>query len=234
MATFVLVHGGFHGGWCWKRVRERLQKAGHDVFTPTLTGLGERSHLASKDIDLDTHVTDVMNVFLYEDLNDVILVGHSAGMSVITNVADRIPERLRHLAYFDGWVPEHGKCHLDYAPGWSEFASQPDGMIPVPSDFAGGLCGITDPQDQQWVQSRLTPHPYKVLEGKLSFQNPATLKVPRTYIDCTYGSVWGKQKLIDAGWNYVELPTGHDAMITEPEKLTALLIQIAESQVGDV
>ena len=227
MATFVLVHGGWHGGWCWRDVKDNLRKDGHQVFTPTLTGLGERSHLASKDIDLDTHVTDVVNVFLYEDLTEVVLVGHSIGGFIITNVADRIPKQLRHLVYLDTWVPEHGKCHLDYVPELKGFASRPDGLVPVPPGCAKA-CGVVDPQRQQWVQSKLTPHPYKTAEGKLSFQNPTMLKLPRTYIDCT--SRRAEQSTLDKSWDFISLPTGHDAMITVPNELTLVLEEIAETK----
>src|SRR5918997_4262365 len=103
MATYVLVHGGWHGGWCWKKVTPLLQAAEHEVYTPTLTGLGERSHLLSDAVDQETHITDVVNVLEYEDLQEVILVGHSYAGMVITGVADRLPERIGHLVYFDAF-----------------------------------------------------------------------------------------------------------------------------------
>src|SRR5438128_128006 len=104
MATFVLVHGAWHGGWCWKRVTPLLRAAGHEVYATTLTGLGERVHLASPNVGLALHVQDVVGVLEYEDLRDVILVGHSYGGIVISGVADRVPERLRHLVYLDALV----------------------------------------------------------------------------------------------------------------------------------
>src|SRR5713101_2147973 len=107
--TFVLVHGAWHGGWCWRRVSDRLRKAGHQVFTPTLTGLGERSHLARPDIGIDTHIEDVAKVFELEDLNDVILVGHSYGGMIITGAAEKVVDRLRHLVYLDAMVPQDGQ-----------------------------------------------------------------------------------------------------------------------------
>ena len=113
MATFVLVHGAWAGGWYWKRVRPLLTAAGHDVFTPTLTGLGERAHLATPDIGLETHIRDVLGVLTYEDLSDVVLVGHSCGGIVITGVAERAPGRLAHLVYLDAYVPADGQSFLD-------------------------------------------------------------------------------------------------------------------------
>src|SRR5512136_3051948 len=114
MSTFVLVHGAWHGGWCYKRVAERLRAKGHVVYTPTNTGLGERSHLYHRDINLDTHITDILNVIKWEELDDFVLVGHSYGGMIITGVADRIPEKVRRLVYLDAFVPEDGKCQMDY------------------------------------------------------------------------------------------------------------------------
>src|SRR6516165_6161272 len=115
MATYVLVHGGGHGGWCYQRVARRLRTNGHDVYTPTLTGLGERSHLLSPDIDLDTHITDVVNVLHFEDLRDVILVGHSYGGLVVLGVADRAAPRIGKLVYLDAGIPQGGKSLAEYA-----------------------------------------------------------------------------------------------------------------------
>jgi len=113
VATFVLVHGGFHGGWCWRRVAPPLRAAGHAVYTPTLTGLGERAHLATPAIGLDTHIRDVLGVLEYEELRDVVLVGHSMAGMVVTGVAERAADRLAHLVYLDACVPRDGECHLD-------------------------------------------------------------------------------------------------------------------------
>ncbi|MBV9253581.1 MAG: alpha/beta fold hydrolase, partial [Actinobacteria bacterium] len=116
MATFVLVHGAWHGGWCWRKLTPLLRAAGHEVFTPTLTGLGERSHLGHPDVGLATHVGDVAQVLWYEDLSNVVLVGHSYGGLVIGGVADQAPGRLKHLVYLDAFVPEHGRSMLDLGP----------------------------------------------------------------------------------------------------------------------
>src|SRR6202040_1266512 len=116
-ATFVLVHGAWHGSWCWKRVRKALQARGHDVFTPTLTGVGERSHLLSPDVNLDTHITDVVNLIRWEELSDVVLCGHSYGGCVVTGVADRLPDRIGAMVYLDAFTPEDGESLLDILPG---------------------------------------------------------------------------------------------------------------------
>ena len=116
MATFVLVHGAWHGGWCWKKVTPLLRAAGHEVYTPTLTGLGERAHLLTREVDLDTHIRDIINVLEYEELRDVILVGHSYAGMVIAGVADRVPARLAHLVYLDAFVPRDGQASLSLSP----------------------------------------------------------------------------------------------------------------------
>ena len=113
MATYLLVHGGWHGGWCWRRVASILREASHEVFTPTLTGLGERAHLLSPEIDLDTHIRDIMGVLKYEDLHDLILVGHSYAGMIITAIAEQAPERLAHLVYLDACIPKNGESLID-------------------------------------------------------------------------------------------------------------------------
>jgi pimeloyl-ACP methyl ester carboxylesterase len=116
MTGYVLIHGAWHGSWCWARVRRLLMTEGYEVFTPTLTGLGERSHLLNRDVGLDTHVADVANLMIWENLRDIVLVGHSYGGVVVRHVADRMPDRIRSLIYLDAFVPENGKILFDYLP----------------------------------------------------------------------------------------------------------------------
>jgi pimeloyl-ACP methyl ester carboxylesterase len=120
MTHYLLVHGAWHGGWCWGRVRQRLTAQGHQVFTPTLTGLADRSHLLSREVGLETHVQDVANLITWEILSDVVLVGHSYAGTVVRHVADRMPDRIRSLVYLDAFVPENGKSVSDYAPDGGE------------------------------------------------------------------------------------------------------------------
>src|SRR5271157_4298241 len=116
MAAFVLVHGAWHGSWCWKRVRRLLQAKGHDVFTPTLTGVADRSHLMSREVNLETHILDVVNLIRWEELSDIVLCGHSYGGAVVTGAADRVPDRIRSLVYLDAFVPENGENVVQHAP----------------------------------------------------------------------------------------------------------------------
>ena len=154
MATFVLVHGMWHGGWCWQKVTPLLRAAGHDVYTPTLTGLGERRHLRSAEIDLNTHVQDVVNVFEYEDLRDVILVGHSFGGTLASVIAEKIPDRIAHLVNLDGPLPEAGKALKDLIGDFWDFFQKnaidpaaPEWIKPIP-DWTFGVSSA----DLEWLR----------------------------------------------------------------------------------
>lgn len=232
MATFVLVHGGIQGGWAWKRVIPLLRAAEHEVYALTLTGCGERVHLASPEVGLETHILDVVNAVKYEDLYDVILVGHSYGGQVITAVADRIPDRLAHLVYLDACVPRPGQSCLDqwpddraamdehvqkYGDGWR--------FMPMdPQEF-----GVTEEADVRWLTEKDTPHPYKTFQDPIYF-NPATVEaIPRTYIQCIGDQPPpGEPPSWLAGMRYYTLATGHAANVTAPRELAALLIEVAK------
>lgn len=162
MAAFVLVHGSFHGGWCWQKVARFLRQSGHEVYTPTLTGLGERSHLATPQSGLELHIQDIINVIEYEDLYDAVLVGHSYAGLVNTSVAEHIPQRLARLIYLDAIIPHDGQSAFNVIPGmeeqWAQMAtSQSNGWLVPP--MSPRAMGITNPADAAWVESRLTPMP---------------------------------------------------------------------------
>jgi len=168
MTDYVLVHGAWFGSWCWARVRRLLTAAGHRVFTPTLTGVGERSHLLSRDVGLDTHVADVANLMKWEDLRDIVLVGHSYGGAVVRHVADRMPDRIRSLVYLDAFVPENGKSLFDYIPdsgkGMRELAvAKGDGwkIPPMPAVNIG-----VNAADAAWVDCQGTMHPLSSCEAQ--------------------------------------------------------------------
>jgi pimeloyl-ACP methyl ester carboxylesterase len=212
-----------------------LRAAGHDVYTPTLTGLGASSHLLYElnRISLDTHVKDVTNVLFYEDISDVVLVGHSYGGMVITGVAAKEPQRLTHLVYLDACLPLEGENEIALWP--------PDQKERYSTDVASGIrfrppiqssmLGITDPKMSAWVQERLTPHPYSTYEDPPASGTPQSASIPRTYIHCTLGplSLWMEPFAARArklGWNVHTMAVVHDVMITQPNKLAEILLQI--------
>lgn len=233
--TFVLVHGGFHGGWCWSRVAALLRARGHAVFTPTQTGCGERSHLLARSITLDTFVDDIANVLTFEDLRDVVLVGHSFGGNSISGVADRMPERLRRLVYLDALILE---------PGQSVFGLLPKDVVEArlkAAEASGGLgiaplpasaFGIVDAEQASFVQARLTPHPLGTYVSPLRLAHPVANGVPAVYVRCVapaFASVQSSHDWARAhGMRTVEIATGHDAMITAPELLADVLDEAGE------
>lgn len=237
--TFVLQHGAWHGGWCWVRVADRLRAQGHRVFTPTSTGLGERKHLISKDITVEVLVADLVNMIEAEELNDVVLVGHSFGGIAISGAADRVAGRLRQLVYLDAVILQPGQSALSSVP--PEVAIQRREAIRA----AGGVSlavpptsffGITDGPDVEWLQRRLTPHPAATYDSPLNIRNPVGNGLPTTYIGCTLNPLasiepmrqWARKRAADRdGWTYEELPTVHNAMMTKPDLLTRTLLRIA-------
>jgi pimeloyl-ACP methyl ester carboxylesterase len=236
--TFVLVHGGFHGGWCWHQVASRLRAHGHRVFTPTQTGCGERSHLMSASITLDTFVDDIANVLLWEDLSQVVLVGHSFGGNAISGVADRMPERLRQLIYLDAAMLENGQSMFSLLEpqvvAARLAAAQASGGMSI-SPPPAALFGIQDQALARAVQSRLTPQPLGTYTSPLRLAHPVTNGVAAVYVQCTAPLFAGVQTARDwvraNGMQSVELATGHDAMLTAPDLLSDLLEQLSRQDV---
>jgi pimeloyl-ACP methyl ester carboxylesterase len=235
MATFVLVHGGGHGGWCWRPITPRLRAAGHEVYTPTLTGLGERSHLAGPDVDLDTHVADVVQVLEYEDLTDVVLAGHSYGGTVITGVADRAPGRIARLVFMDAIIPKDGEATADFFPKFvKDQVREIDGveMSIFPTEEVIRLhYGLSRPEDLAWATPKLLPHPWKSFTQPLRLKDEAAVeRIPRTMINCTASYGWRSAEWVRrmrAAERVFDLDTGHDMMITEPEKTAEILLSLA-------
>jgi pimeloyl-ACP methyl ester carboxylesterase len=237
MATFVLVHGGGHGGWCFGPLARVLRDDGNDVYTPTLTGLGERAHLFRADVDLDCHVDDISALLRFEDLRDVILVGHSYGGMVITGAADRVPDRVGHLVYLDAKPPRDGQSLVDVAGPFMAAARADsrivDGveMCLFPSDETIQFYGVVDPRTLEWMRERLTPHPWRCFEQPLTLTNQAALqKIPQSHISTTaFMSLRNVDRLREQSDGRVwDIDTGHDLMITEPYKVAELLGGIAE------
>jgi pimeloyl-ACP methyl ester carboxylesterase len=236
MVVFVLVHGTGHGGWCWRLLVPLLRAAGHDIYTPTLTGLGANSHLLNElnRISLDTHVKDVTNMLFYEDLSDVVLVGHSYGGMVITGVAAKEPQRLAQLVYLDAYLPLEGENEIALWPTDQKekyFADVASGIRFRPP-ISSSMLGITDPNTSQWVQERLTPHPYSTYEDPPASGSPESAAIPRTYIHCSVGplSPWMEPFAARAHklkWSVHTMTAGHDVMITQPNELAEILLRTA-------
>jgi pimeloyl-ACP methyl ester carboxylesterase len=212
-----------------------LKQLGHEVFTPTLTGLGERQHLMSPDIGLDTHINDVLGVLEYEDLHNVVLVGHSYAGMVIAGVAEKAAERIVHLVYLDAFVPADGKSLANYQPPeilqLFRESSQKDGEgFRLPCVIPAEAFGVTAENDLAWVRPRLNPHPLKTKLDAVRLTNPKAAEIPRTYIYCNDPAVgpfgqFAERLQRDRSWRYAELATGHDAMITAPDNVAELLLR---------
>jgi pimeloyl-ACP methyl ester carboxylesterase len=241
MSTFVLVHGGGHGGWCYQKVARLLRADGHEVHTPTLTGLGDRSHLLRPGIDLYTHVHDVVQLLDFEGLTDVILVGHSYGGMVITGIADRAHDRVGRLVYLDAANPVNGQSLVDVAGPIIE-SVRPSGeivdgveLVLLPGEGAASFYGITDPHDLAWTDARLTGHPWACFEQKLDLRNEAALwAIPQFHIVCTETIATrdpGLMKRARSAGRLWDIDTGHDLMITEPEFVAESLRQVAAAPI---
>ncbi len=234
MSTFVLVHGAWHGSWCWKRVRHALQKMGHEVFTPTLTGVGERSHLLSREVNLETHIHDVLNLLKWEDLNGVILCGHSYGGAVISGVADRVPERVSALIYLDAFVLENGQSLHSVLPA-EQRVMQLDGVEkfgdgwkvpPIPAEVFH-----VNNADAAWVNQQCTMQPLATFQQLLSLTGKIDQVKNVTFIQAA-GFGGGPfapfyEKATARGWKTHRVDCGHDVMLDLPEELTALLLAAA-------
>ncbi len=237
MATYVLVHGGGHGGWCYGRVSRLLRAAGHEVHAPTMTGVGERSHLVGPRVDLNLHIDDIVAVLHYEDLHDVVLVGHSYGGMVVTGVADRAADRVGKLVFLDAANPVDGQSLVDVAGPIIEM-TRPAGetvdgveLVLLPSPEAGAFYGVTDPADLAWMADRLTGHPWKCFEQPLELRHEADgARIPRYHIVCTSTLATRDPALMEearAEGRLWDIDTGHDLMITEPQAVADALLAVA-------
>jgi pimeloyl-ACP methyl ester carboxylesterase len=232
MATFVLVHGAWHGSWCWKRVRRLLQAQGHDVHTPALTGVGERSHLSSPGVNLETHIMDVVNLIRWEELSDVVLCGHSYGGCVVTGAADRVADRIRSLVYLDAFVPDNGESLLHHVPGGQgnqlvELANAVgDGwkVPPIPAEVFQ-----VNANDRDWVNRQCTVQSIECfrqpvqLSGAINSIRNVTFILASGFVE---GSPFPPfyEKARARGWKTYTVDCGHDVMLDRPEQLAALLV----------
>jgi pimeloyl-ACP methyl ester carboxylesterase len=250
MTSYVLVGGAWLGGWCWKSVARRLRDRGHDAYPVTLTGLGERAHLASPEVDLDTHITDVTNLIEYEDLRDVVLLGHSYGGLVVTGAADRVPERISRLVYLDTAPLPDGVAVVDSYPTEARrYVEQQvkelgDGWKwPMPPREAlanfGSLEGLDD-NHLRLLASRAVAQPFGTFTQALRLANPAREALPKLGIVCSFSLAQVREMLVGGNplfrglsgpeWCFVELPTGHYPMFSRPKDLAELVLDLTSEK----
>lgn len=222
--TFVLVHGAWHGGWCWRRVADRLRAKGHYVLTPALSGVGERSHLKPEDINLTTQVNDVVGEIKWRELNDIVLVGHSYGGMVITGVAEQMRERIAAIVYLDAFMPGDGQSLAD-------FSSRTSWPEPVTPALPVSVFHV-NAKDAEWVSGKLTAHPTQCFTEKLKVTGAYQSIAKKLYVRAPLFAQKGFDAALercraDKSWQTATVTCGHDVMIDQPEQLTAMLERFA-------
>ena len=231
--TYVLIHGAWHGGWCWQRVADRLRTRGHAVFTPTLTGLGERAHLLHPDIDLSLHVADVLGAIRCERLSDIVLVGHSYGGCVISGVAEAVANKIRSIVFLDAFIPDNGESLFDIVqPAVKEVIQgvldRGETIVPVRDAAAFKV----NEKDRAWVDSLATPQPIRTMTEKIKLMGARDRIAKKIYIrasgypNVSFDKAYARVKA-DRGWRTYEVPCGHDVMIDDPDRLTDILLEVA-------
>jgi pimeloyl-ACP methyl ester carboxylesterase len=232
--TFVLIHGAWHGGWCWQRVADRLRAGGNVVFTPTLTGLGERSHLLRAGIDLKTHIADVVNAMKWEGLSDVVLCGHSYAGMVISGVAETMAPAIRSIVFLDAFVPVNGEAVQDLTgPAVKDAAQQAEqrGDISIPPRSAESF-GVNQ-ADRAWVDRLCVAHPIATFTDKLALTGAVDRIARKAYIRAASYVNPGFDRALAAAksnssWRTYEVPCGHDVMVDMPDRLAEILLEVAQ------
>jgi pimeloyl-ACP methyl ester carboxylesterase len=231
--TFVLVHGTWHGGWCWRRVVDLLESKGHKVYAPTLTGLADRSHLLTKEVNLTTHVNDVVNLVKWEDLKDIVLVGHSSGGFVITQAAEQIGPSVASIVYLDGFVPEPGDNLISLAnPGPRKALEDAVARGDLAAKPVPAAVFKVNEKDRPWVDAKCTPHPLATVVEKVTASGAREKIARKTYIRSGFDSPVFDQTLAklktEPSWKTYEVrSSGHDVMVDMPERLVEILIEVA-------
>jgi pimeloyl-ACP methyl ester carboxylesterase len=231
--TFVLVHGAWHGGWCWRRVSDLLERQGHKVFTPTLTGLGERSHLLRAGINVSTHVTDIANVLKWEGLSNVVLCGHSYGGLVVSGVAEKSASAIGSIVFLDAFVPENGDAMTDLTSGAVRDnikAAAERGDLGVPARSAAAF--HVNENDQAWVDAMCVPQPIGTMTEKMTLTGARERIGKKAYIRAAaypnpgFDAAYARVKA-DTSWRTYEVRCGHDVMVDMPERLGEILVEVA-------
>jgi pimeloyl-ACP methyl ester carboxylesterase len=232
--TFVLVHGSWHGGWCWRRVADRLEAKGHKVYAPTLTGVGERSHLLNASINLDTHIADVVNVIKWENLSNIVLVGHSYAGFVISGVAEKVaPGTIGSAVFLDAFVPASGESLVSIAtPAIREQLQALAAKGEVAAKPAPAAFFKLNAKDEPWVNEQCTPHPLGSMTQPITVTGARERIAKKSYIRTTiynspaFAKVYAQLK-DDKAWRMYEIESGHDAMLDAPDRLTEILLEVA-------
>ena len=231
--TFVLVHGAWHGGWCWRRVADRLEAQGHKVFTPTQTGLGERSHLLRAGINVSTHVADVVNLLKWEDLSDVVLCGHSYGGLVVSGVAEQAAASIGSIVFLDAFIPENGDSMAaltSQAVRDNLKIAAERGDLGVPARSAAAF--MVNEKDQAWVDAMCVPQPIGTMTEQVTITGARDRIAKKSYIRAGaypnpgFDTAYARVKA-DKSWRTYEVPCGHDVMVDMPERLAEILEEVA-------
>jgi pimeloyl-ACP methyl ester carboxylesterase len=231
VAALVVAHGAWSAGWAWKKMRPLMRARGHEIFTPTYTGLGERAHLAAPAINLDSHIRDMLGVLEYEDLTDVVLIGHSYGGMVATGVADRARGRIKQLIYLDAFAPEDGKALHDYMSAERREATRREAIdgwrVPPPVPPPD-----TSPEDLAWIEPRRVSQPLQTFEQALRFRG-GPLTLPRSYIYCARNTPSPFRQFLERakkeGWPAYEIDASHSPNVTAPELLAETVQRIVKA-----
>lgn len=243
--TFVLIQGTWHGGWVWKYVRNILEDQGHRVFTPTLTGCGEREHLSFPNIGLETHIQDIVNVIEFEGLNDIFISAHSFSGIAMTGAVDRLRNRIKHVNFFDALVPREGRSSgVPRKPDGSfeEYflerqASFIDGYkMDMWADYPLKMLLPEDHPKAEWVRSKITTHPAKAWTDELSLKQGGWDGLPRSFIHCTGQEfAMSSDKMIGpargSGWQFIELDVPRNGMVTHPQLIADMFVKLATTKV---
>ena len=243
LSPFVLVHGGRHGGWCWARVAALLREAGHDVYTPTLTGLGERAHLLRREIGLATHIQDLVSVFEFEDITGAVLAGHSYGGFPIAGAMEQIADRVRSLVFIDALVPQSGESMFDIVDPKIErqlrqlAERKGEGWSLPPSDAS--FYGVSDAAEAAWLNGKLSAQPLKTYTDPIETAERVWTH-PGAFIECAPSQLTADmlQRMrarseAEPRFTYRVIECAHDMMVTEPELLAGLLLEEAEAELAD-
>lgn len=218
--NFVIVHGGWAGGWAWQRVVDRLHDLGHRAFAPTLTGLGERSHLAGAGVDMQTHIADIVNEIVWKDLTNVVLVGHSYGGMVTTGVIERVPERIASVVFVEPFIPGDNQSFSDLVPDWELDGELTDAPPTSPGDYLSEA-------DRLWVDAKATPQPTATLTQRQKVTGAYRNVPKKTFVQATNWDMFAGMAETyeqEPGWRVHRIASGHDIAIDAPDELVKVLV----------